>query len=82
MRILCAIVPPEAIVKILDCLGHPSKPPPCLRLKASADKPILPTEPDRDPEFFFNYPIPIAAYYSSPPKPCHFYFFLSHFLIE
>jgi hypothetical protein len=28
MRILCAINPPEAIVKILDCLGLPSRPPP------------------------------------------------------
>jgi hypothetical protein len=28
MRILCAINPPEAIKKILDCLGLPSKPPP------------------------------------------------------
>jgi hypothetical protein len=26
MRILCAINPPEAIKKILDCLGLPSKP--------------------------------------------------------
>jgi hypothetical protein len=43
MRILCAIVPPRAIVKILDCLGRPSKPPP-----------ILPAVPDRDPEFFLN----------------------------
>jgi hypothetical protein len=28
MRILCAINPPEAIGKILDCLGLPSRPPP------------------------------------------------------
>jgi hypothetical protein len=28
MRILCAIESPEAIVKILDCLGLPSRPPP------------------------------------------------------
>lgn len=28
MRILCAINPPAAITKILDCLGLPSKPPP------------------------------------------------------
>jgi len=28
MRILCAINPPEAIKKILDCLGLPSRPPP------------------------------------------------------
>ncbi len=26
MRILCAINPPEAIVKILECLGLPSRP--------------------------------------------------------
>ncbi len=31
MRILCAINPPEAIVKILDCLGLPSRPPPSVR---------------------------------------------------
>ena len=28
MRILCAIHPPDAIRKILDCLGLPSRPPP------------------------------------------------------
>ena len=28
MRILCAVNPPEAIRKILDCLGLPSQPPP------------------------------------------------------
>jgi len=28
MRILCAINPPDAIRKILDCLGLPSRPPP------------------------------------------------------
>jgi len=28
MRILCAVHPPEAIRKILDCLGLPSRPPP------------------------------------------------------
>jgi len=28
MRVLCAINPPEAIKKILDCLGLPSRPPP------------------------------------------------------
>jgi hypothetical protein len=27
MRILCAIHPPKAIRKILDCLGLPSRPP-------------------------------------------------------
>jgi hypothetical protein len=43
LRILCAIIPPGAIAKILDCLGLPSRPPP-----------ILPAEPDRDPEFFLN----------------------------
>jgi hypothetical protein len=43
LRILCAIVPPDAIVKILVCLGRPSKPPP-----------IFPANPDRDPEFFLN----------------------------
>jgi hypothetical protein len=43
LRILCAIISPDVIVKILDCLGHPSKPPP-----------ILPVEPDPDPEIFCN----------------------------
>jgi hypothetical protein len=43
LRILSAIIPLDAIVKILECLGRPSKPPP-----------ILPAEPDRDPEFFIN----------------------------
>jgi hypothetical protein len=38
MRILCAIHPPDAIRKILDCLGLPSRPPPI----AGA----LPGEPD------------------------------------
>jgi hypothetical protein len=28
MRILAAINPPEAIQKILDCLGLPTRPPP------------------------------------------------------
>jgi hypothetical protein len=28
MRILCAVNPLEAIRKILDCLGLPSRPPP------------------------------------------------------
>jgi hypothetical protein len=31
MRILAAIHPPDAIRKILDCLGLPSKPPPIAR---------------------------------------------------
>jgi hypothetical protein len=31
MRILCAINPPPAIKRILDCLGLPSRPPPSLR---------------------------------------------------
>jgi hypothetical protein len=31
MRILCAIHPRDAIQKILDCLGIPSRPPPRLR---------------------------------------------------
>jgi len=38
LRILSAIIPLEPIVKILDCLGLPSKPPQ-----------ISPAEPDRDP---------------------------------
>jgi hypothetical protein len=28
MRILCAVNPPEAVRKILDCVGLPSRPPP------------------------------------------------------
>jgi len=28
MRILCAVNPPDAIRKILDCIGLPSRPPP------------------------------------------------------
>jgi hypothetical protein len=43
LRILCALIPPDAIAKILDCIGLPSRPPP-----------ILPAGPDRDPEFFLN----------------------------
>lgn len=42
MRILCAINPPDAIRKILDCLGLPSKPPP-----------IAPAEQDSDEIQFF-----------------------------
>jgi hypothetical protein len=41
MRILCAINAPEAIGKILDCLGLPSRPPPiypALRVRTSAIK--------------------------------------------
>jgi hypothetical protein len=43
LRILSAIIPLDAIVKILECLGRPYRPPP-----------ISPAEPDRDPEFFIN----------------------------
>jgi hypothetical protein len=31
MRIIAAITPPEAIRKILECLGLPSRPPPLAR---------------------------------------------------
>ena len=37
MRILCAINPPSAIRKILDCLGLPSKPPPISSAKLEQD---------------------------------------------
>jgi hypothetical protein len=38
MRILAAINPPDAIRKILDCLGLPSRPPPiALATSAIAD---------------------------------------------
>jgi hypothetical protein len=43
MRILCAIHPPDAIRKILDCLGLPSKPPP-----------ISPAELGRDSYEYIN----------------------------
>jgi len=43
MRILCSIHPPEAIHKILECLGLPSRPPP-----------IAPALPDRKIEFDFS----------------------------
>ena len=47
MRILCAIHPPDAIRKILDCLGLPSKPPP-----------ISPAELGSDSAEFFQLPYP------------------------
>ena len=37
MRILCTIHPPEAIRKILDCLGPPSRPPPTASAALDAD---------------------------------------------
>jgi hypothetical protein len=43
MRILCAIHPPDAIEKILDCLGIPSRPPP-----------ISPAELESDPQEYIN----------------------------
>jgi len=43
MRILCAIHPPDAIEKILDCLGIPSKPPP-----------ISPPVLEMDPQEYIN----------------------------
>jgi len=43
MRILCAIHPPDAIEKILDCLGIPSKPPP-----------ISPPVFEMDPQEYIN----------------------------
>jgi hypothetical protein len=38
MRILCAIHPPDAIEKILDCLGIPSKPPPLSPAELESDR--------------------------------------------
>jgi hypothetical protein len=38
MRILCAINPPDAIRKILDCLGLPSRPPP---VSPAVEEPIF-----------------------------------------
>jgi len=37
MRILAAINPPEAIHKIFDCLGLPTRPPPIARAMSAAD---------------------------------------------
>jgi hypothetical protein len=37
MRILCAVHPPEAIRKILECLGIPSRPPPIARASGIDD---------------------------------------------
>jgi hypothetical protein len=37
MRILAAIDPPEAIRKILECLGLPSRPPPIARAMPEPD---------------------------------------------
>ena len=37
MRILCAIHPPEAIRKILECLGLPTRPPPLAPAKPAED---------------------------------------------
>jgi len=36
MRILAAINPPEAIHKILDCLGLPTRPPPIAAATSTA----------------------------------------------
>jgi hypothetical protein len=49
MRILCAINPPAAIKKILDCLGLPSRPPP--GFAPTPGKPIYPAVPG-DPAYF------------------------------
>ena len=37
MRILCAVHPPDAIRKILECLGIPSRPPPLARAPSLDD---------------------------------------------
>ncbi|MEJ2245969.1 MAG: transposase [Acidobacteriota bacterium] len=46
MRILCAINPPDAIKKILECLGLPSRPPPGFAA-ATPGRPISSALPDR-----------------------------------
>ena len=52
MKILCAVNPPDAIRKILDCLGLPSRPPPyplCLygtKTGKPVQKPSKPTISD------------------------------------
>lgn len=42
MRILCAMDPPDAIRKMLDCIGLPSKPPARFRLKVLPGRSISP----------------------------------------
>lgn len=37
MKVLCAVHPPDAIRKILDCLGLPSRPPPIARASPAID---------------------------------------------
>jgi hypothetical protein len=50
---LCAIHPPEAIRKILDCLGIPSKPPPSLR-QSFGRQAIFPAVLESDTENYIN----------------------------
>jgi len=38
MRILDGIIPPEAVRKILDCLGLPSRPPPIASARSHMDE--------------------------------------------
>jgi hypothetical protein len=41
MKVLCAVHPPDAIRKILDCLGLPSRPPPIARASPAIDDPYF-----------------------------------------
>jgi hypothetical protein len=41
MRVLCAVHPPDAIQKILDCLGLPSRPPPVAQALPAIDDPYI-----------------------------------------
>ena len=52
MRILSAIHPPDAIRKILDCLGLPSRPPPICGFLFLADLRAAETAPNRDSLIF------------------------------
>jgi hypothetical protein len=64
MCILCAIHPPKAIRKILDCLGIPSRPPP-----------ISPAIFESSTEEYLNYYLPAAWSDRAQAKPCQFFVF-------
>jgi hypothetical protein len=49
MRILCAINPPGAIQKILDCFGLHSKPGPCCLLQSALAAFLKPSEAQDSP---------------------------------
>ena len=41
MKVLCAVHPPAAILKILTCLGLPSRPPPIAQAAPAFDDPYI-----------------------------------------